>query len=106
MTTPNLTTKDEPRSGEPDWDGVPNTCSCMDSDANCICGRTEQVVRLYAEGKGARPFSPAERAYLVASADHAAEGGLKTTDLEAMGDQDLAWETLNAWHDYVRSNCV
>lgn len=103
MTSTPLTSADEPGSQEPTWEGIASTCACMGPGADCVCGRTEQVVRLYAEGNGGRPLTAPERAYLVASADWAGEGSVRREELEAMDDEDLAYWTLSAWTDYARS---
>lgn len=84
------------------FEDLPNSCVCG-VDGGCVCSRKEQVVRLYASGKGTRAFTKEEREDLVSDANHAGEGFYNQTELETMNDQELAFATLNAWRMYVQS---
>jgi hypothetical protein len=86
----------------PLFDGIPDLCCQGTGHAPCVCNRKEQVVRLYAAGQGARPFTAEERAQLVDDADHAGEGYYSHAELEAMKDQELAAATLHAWGMYTQ----
>jgi len=103
MTTDTLTADAAPATGEPTWNGIPSTCACWEADADCMCDRTDQAVRLYAAGRAARPMTAEERAYLVDSARRAAEGALKAEDLWTLDDTALARSTLWAWDEYARN---
>lgn len=69
----------------------------------CVCSPKEQVVRMYAAGRGSRPLTPQERANLVDDADHAGEGYYSAAELAATSDQELASATLHAWGLYAQS---
>lgn len=103
MTTDTLSADAAPTTGEPAWAGIPSTCACWEADADCMCDRTDQVLRLYAAGSGQRPMTAEERAYLVDCAQRAAEGALKADDLRALDDAELARSTLWALDEYARN---
>ena len=66
----------------------------------------ENRLRDLAYGDGATPLTPEERAWCVSEAVWAGEGSLKEAELTPLADKDLAEAVLQAWWDYVRSNCL
>ncbi len=82
---------------------IPAEC-CQGPEApGCVCTRKEQVVRMYAAGRGTRPFTPQERTALIDDADYAGEGYYSKDELAAKSDEDLASATLHAWGLYAQS---
>jgi hypothetical protein len=73
----------------------------------CMCSRDESTLRRYSAGEALRPMTADERAWCVDEAYRAGEGYYNSEhELMAMDDKALAGAVLNAWHMYVRSNCL
>lgn len=84
------------------WAGIPDTCCMGNGGSACLCGRTEQVVRLYAAGAGPRPLTTEEREDLITDSLWAGEGTYSREQLAAMTDKQLADAMLHAWSIYAR----
>jgi hypothetical protein len=85
------------------WSNIPN-----DRCATCghACRENEAALRHLAYYGFAEPMTPEQRAWCIDEADRAGEGTYRREDLEKLSDQELAKTVLQAWWDYVRSNCL
>jgi hypothetical protein len=51
-------------------------------------------------------MTPEQRRWCIQEADSAGEGSWSEEELAKLNDQELARAVLQAWWDYVRSNCL
>lgn len=80
--------------------GCPDNCEGCDG---MICDVIERAFRNYAYGDTPlRPMTADERAWCVASADHAGEGSVRVEELTQLDDRELARATIQAWSAYCR----
>lgn len=82
-----------------------NTIACCSVESACVCGAEERVLRAYTEGRYTIPMSPEQREWCLDAAEHAGEGAYPRDEASNFSDSELANWVLDAWNDYVRSNC-
>lgn len=70
------------------------------------CTANERMIRRIIAGDHKEPLTAEEREWLLDEADRAGEGSYPKEEARAHSDVDLARRTLDAWADYVRSNCM
>ena len=83
-------------------------CTCIVcGPEGCACGDNERALRRIAAGEWQHGLMTDEqRWWCVREADSAGEGTYEETDLIELTDKELAATVLQAWWDYVRSNCI
>lgn len=83
-------------------------CTCIVcGPEGCQCGDNERALRRISAGEWPHgPMTQAQREYCAQEADSAWEGAASYENLILLSDKDLASATLQAWWDYVRSNCM
>jgi hypothetical protein len=82
------------------------TCDC-DPEGNFVCGEEEHVLRLISSNKWPHgPMTEEQRQWCIREADSAGEGSWSEAELLKLNDQDLAHAVLQAWRDYIQSNCL
>jgi hypothetical protein len=80
---------------------------CMGEGHPCVCGPDERVLRAYARDEsGLPPMTSEQREWCLEEADRAGEGAYPPEQAKNYSDKDLAHWVLNAWNDYVHSNCL
>ena len=79
---------------------------CQGDGADCVCSDNERVIRAYADGLDLPPMTTEQREWCIGEAERNGEGSYPREETERLNDKDLATAVLNAWWDYVRSNCL
>lgn len=84
------------------------TPCCSDVTPECYgqCTADERMIRRIIAGDHTEPLTNEQRQYLIEEADRAGEGAYPSEEAKGLTDVELAKWTLNAWSDYVRSNCL
>lgn len=70
------------------------------------CTANERMIRRILAGDYKEPLTPEQREWLIEEADRSGEGAYPREEGAKLSDIDLAKWTLNAWSDYVKSNCL
>lgn len=81
-------------------------CSNITPECYGQCTADERMVRRIIAGDHTEPLTDDQRQYLIEEADRAGEGSYPAEEAISMTDVELAKRTLNAWADYVQSNCL
>lgn len=82
-------------------------CKGPEHETECVCSPDERVIRAYIRGDASLPpMTAEEREWCLDEADRSGEGAYPREEAEGFTDQELAKRVLNAWNDYVRSNCM
>ena len=81
-------------------------CSNVTPECCGQCTANERMIRRIIAGDHAEPLTADQRQYLIEEADRAGEGAYPAEEANGLTDVELAKWTLNAWSDYVRSNCL
>jgi len=81
-------------------------CSNVTPECYGQCTADERMIRRIIAGDHTDPLTPEQRQYLIEEADRAGEGAYPAEEAKDLTDAELAKWTLNAWADYVRSNCL
>ena len=79
---------------------------CSGNESLCVCGYNEKVLRAYSEGRCKIPMTTEQREWCLDEAERAGEGSYPRSEGIGMDDAALAERVINAWHDYVQSNCL
>lgn len=80
---------------------------CPTCGAECCCGDQERVLRAIIAGTYPHlPMTPEQRQWCAQEADSAGEGSYDAAELLKLDDVALARTVMQAWNDYVRSNCL
>ena len=79
---------------------------CTTCGEECMCGDQERVIRRIIRGDWPHgPMTARQREWCVQEADSAGEGMFHRRGLELLSDIDLAQAVMEAWRNYVQSNC-
>lgn len=89
----------------------PETTPCCSNkfpecDHMVLCSANERMIRRIIAGDHTEPLTEEQREWLIDEAEHAGEGSCPREEAFGLSDVELSKRTINAWADYVRSNCL